>query len=153
MKKITKTLLITSILFVGANRVKAQPINTAFNNDKLYECIIERYNKENDTTYDINHNLTDEELNNISYLTCSEEEKITDYTGIEKLTSLRKLWVSVATETLDLSHNTNLEDIMLYDATLGAVEYVSVLKNFLCFITINTYPSIILLALIYFIGS
>lgn len=129
MKKILKTSILLFTMVIGTNKIEAQPINNAFNNDALYECIIERYNKENDTTYDVNHNLTDEELNNISYLTCSDYAEITDYTGIEKLTSLTKIWVSVDVETLDLSHNTNLEDITLFDYGISAVESVSVLKN------------------------
>lgn len=131
MKKIFKTSILLFTMVIGVNKIEAQPVNTAFNDDELYECIIERYNKENDTTYDISHNLTDEELNNIEYLTCSDnlEKRISDYTGIEKLTSLKKIWISVATESLDLSHNLNLEDIMLYNFAQSAVDYVSVLKN------------------------
>ncbi len=122
----SKIFLASSIcLIIGVKNVYAKPIDTAFVDDKFYECVIKNYNLENSTNFTVEDNLTEKnaEFSTIEHLTCPNME-ITDITGIEKLTSLQTINLSnnaitnIKTmpaeilEELDLSYN-NIKEMTL----------------------------------------
>ncbi len=84
-----------------------------FNDEDLYSCVLTALgNTFSDT-------ITDEILANLTSLTCSydsNDRKISDTTGIEKLTGLSSLTLTnIEPTSIDLSHNTALEAIEFYN--------------------------------------
>ena len=104
-------------IIIEANTYKT-PANNAFKDENFYKCVVDAYNKENDTTLGYDVNLTEEQLNNITGLYCDSnndnEKKITDISGIEKIKNL--LYVSLTRNDLtnvDLHNNVLLKSIYL----------------------------------------
>ena len=138
MKKIklklnNKTKIIFSILVIGiivptfivcafykptklnkyiASTLYKEENNIYFNDNTLYNCIIDAYNKENNTTNPYTYSLSLEELSSIKEVTCRGDElseeafKVSDLTGIDKLENLEYLEIpnNFLTE-VDLSKN------------------------------------------------
>lgn len=92
-KKIATALVLCS--FLAITKVQAQPVNTAFKDDRFYACVIDNFNSENGAAKDTTYNLSQQELETIEHLVCSNEG-ITNITGIETMTAL---------QTIDLSNN------------------------------------------------
>ena len=145
MKKIklklnNKTKIIFSILVIGiivptfivcafykptklnkyiASTLYKEENNIYFNDNTLYNCIIDAYNKENDTTKPYTYSLSLEELSSIKEVTCrgdelSEEAKVLDLTGIDNLENLEYLEIpNNLLKEIDLSKNTKLKTLYL----------------------------------------
>ena len=48
------------------------PVNNAFTDNQFYSCVVNSYNKENDTNYGYDYNLSDEQLASIKDVNCNE---------------------------------------------------------------------------------
>ncbi len=155
MKKIklklnNKTKIIFSILVIGiivptfivcafykptklnkyiASTLYKEENNIYFNDNTLYNCIIDAYNKENNTTNPYTYSLSLEELSSIKEVTCRGDElseeafKVSDLTGIDKLENLEYLEIpnNFLTE-VDLSKNTKLKTLYLGGNQLEALD-------------------------------
>ena len=99
-----------------ASKIYSSPANNAFTDDNFYKCVVDAYNKENETSLPYTTDLNDEQLKTITKLSCnglykSKEDKIKSATGIEKLTALTYLDVTDNQLTeLDVSKNKLLTD-------------------------------------------
>ena len=100
-----------------ATKVYSSPANKAFTDDNFYKCVIDEYNKDHSTKLPYTTNLSDEQLKTITRLNCdgykkSDEEKIKNVDGLEKLTALTDLNVNENKLTnLDVSENTALREL------------------------------------------
>lgn len=107
-----------------ASKIYSSPANNAFTDDNFYKCVIDAYNKENETSLPYTTDLSDEQLKTITKLSCnglykSKEDKIKSATGIEKLTALTYLDVTDNQLTeLDVSKNTALKTLEVYNNKL-----------------------------------
>ena len=122
MKKVNKILLVVfTIMF--CNKVLAAPVNTSFNDDAFYECIIIKLNTDGfNSVYDrdtTTHVVTKEELESISVLKCNESS-IKDTKGIELLTNLTDLNLSDnSINAIDLSKNLKINNLLLSNNNLN----------------------------------
>ena len=112
-----------------ASKIYSSPANNAFTDDNFYKCVVDAYNKENETSLPYTTNLSDEQLETITKLSCnglykSKEDKIKSATGIEKLTVLTYLDVrdNQLTE-LDVSKNKLLTDNMILSSSSLSERY------------------------------
>lgn len=93
------------------------PANLAFDDINFYKCVVDVYNVKNGTSVEYTVNLTDEELESITELICSndgksDEYKITSVVGIEKLTSLTSVNLSYnLLNFIDVSAITGVESL------------------------------------------
>ena len=93
------------------------PEASDFNNEVLYKCVIDEYNKNHaDSEKDTSYKLTQDELESITTLTCegsTKGGKITSLKGLEKLTNLTdlKLYYIDNEETIDLTALTKLKNV------------------------------------------
>ena len=100
-----------------ATKIYSSPANKAFTDDNFYKCVIDEYNKDHSTKLPYTTNLSDEQLKTITRLNCdgykkSDEEKIKNVDGLEKLTALTDLNVNENKLTnLDVSENTALREL------------------------------------------
>ena len=100
-----------------ATKVYSSPANKAFTDDNFYKCVVDAYNKDHGTKLPYTTNLSDEQLKTITRLNCdgykkSDEEKIKNVDGLEKLTALTDLNVNENKLTnLDVSENTALREL------------------------------------------
>lgn len=124
MKKIKKILLVVlTIMFL--NKVSAAPINTSFNDDAFYDCIIVKLNTDGfNSLHDrdsATHVATKEELESITVLKCNESE-IKDVKGIELLPNLAELNLSDnSISTIDLAKNVKLTNLLLSNNNLSSI--------------------------------
>ena len=51
-----------------ATKIYSSPANNAFTDDNFYKCVVDAYNKENKTSLPYTTNLSDEQLETISFL-------------------------------------------------------------------------------------
>ena len=115
-----------------ATKVYSSPANKAFTDDNFYKCVVDAYNSKNKTSLPYTTNLSDEQLETITVLDCdmfnkSDEEKIKNVDGLEKLTALNWLYVSYNQLTeLDVSKNTTLT---ILDADNNQLTKLDVSKN------------------------
>ena len=79
MKKIIGGVIIFTAMFFLPSIVNAAPANPTFTDDEFYACVVDNYNKENDTDYGYDTNLTDEQLESIQSLYCVSEENVLGY--------------------------------------------------------------------------
>ena len=128
-----------------ATKVYSSPANKAFTDDNFYKCVVDAYNSENKTSLPYTTNLSDSQLGSIKKLSCngyykSDEEKIKNTNGLEKLTALTYLSVGGNQLTeLDVSNNTALTYLNVTTNQLTslnvssntALTYLSVSKNHL----------------------
>ena len=101
-----------------ATKIYSSPANKAFTDDNFYKCVVDAYNKKNNTSLPYTTNLSDEQLKTITELSCRaccnkpDNEKIKSIDGLEKLTALTYLNVEDNQLTsLDVSKNTALEGL------------------------------------------
>ena len=91
-----------------ASNIYKTPANSAFHDDKFYQCVVDRYNSDNHTSIPYTTSLTDSQLEKIKKLSC-RRKSITDASGLEKLIALTGLAVSGNQLTnIDVSKNTSL---------------------------------------------
>lgn len=131
MKKIIGGVIIFTVMFFLPSIVNAAPANPAFTDDEFYACVVDNYNKENDTDYGYDTNLTDAQLESIQSLYCVSEENVLGYpvhtfvntTGIEKMTGLTNIGVMGQRMTaIDLSQNTNLTYVGFANTLLQSLD-------------------------------
>ena len=131
MKKIIGGVIIFTAMFFLPSIVNAAPANPAFTDDEFYACVVDNYNKENDTDYGYDTNLTDEQLESIQSLYCVSEENVLGYpvhtfvntTGIEKMTGLTNVGMMGQRMTaIDLSQNTNLTYVGFANTLLQSLD-------------------------------
>lgn len=104
-------------LFANANDMESK----YFDDENLYECVIDNYNKANGTSKTYEDNLNNDELSSITSLSCSDID-IENTNGIEKLTNLTELYFhNIRFELIDLTQNTNLSTIDLNGSSVNAV--------------------------------
>lgn len=119
-------------LLKGTSAISDVPPNESFNDMEFYRCVVEEYNNENDTNYDYaTYSLTDEQLANISELNCGkvyvQDLKIKSTDGIEKMTSLAKLFLhNNEITSIDISKNILLEELRL---DRNQLSYLDLTKN------------------------
>lgn len=100
-----------------ASKIYSSPANNAFTDDNFYKCVVDAYNSENKTSLPYTTNLSDEQLETISFLKCSgykkkTSERIYNLNGIEKLDNVKSLIILYQNITnLNLSKNLKLERI------------------------------------------
>ena len=111
------------------SRTYGTPANSAFKDDTFYKYVVMGYNSTvpqyEEVSYDTN--LTDEQLARIKeiafYGSLHEDEKITDTSGIEKLTSLKSLAITdTDLLSIDLSNNISLTKVRLYGNNLTNID-------------------------------
>ncbi len=103
----------TTINKLISNKLYKETVSSYFNDTNFYNCIIDAYNKENNTNKPYTYNLSESELASIKNVSCNYKE-ITDTTGIEKLVNLTSLNLQYNSLTeLDVSKNTNLTSLGL----------------------------------------
>lgn len=128
MKKIIGGVIIFTAMFFLPSIVNAAPANPAFTNDAFYSCVVNAYNRENDTDYGYDTNLTDEQLATIKELQCNNIEdninypNLTNMTGVEKLTGLGYVSV-IGTDLMsaDLSQNPNVHEMHFKNNNLKTI--------------------------------
>ena len=128
MKKIIGGVIIFTTMFFLPSIVNAAPANPAFTNDAFYSCVVNAYNRENDTDYGYDTNLTDEQLATIKELQCNNIEdninypNLTNMTGVEKLTGLGYVSV-IGTDLMsaDLSQNPNVHEMHFKNNNLKTI--------------------------------
>ena len=97
-----------------ATKIYSSPANNYFTDENFYKCVVDAYNKENSTSLPYTTSLSDSQLGSIKKLSCdgyykSDEEKIKNTNGLEKLTALTYLSVGGNQLTnIDVSNNTAL---------------------------------------------
>ncbi len=100
------------------------PANPSFNDDALYECIVDEYERESGNPTSYSANLTDAQLQSITKLEC-KNKGISNVKGLEKLTNL---------EELNLSNN-NVSSFTYYPSGGGApvfiLQYLTKIKKFI----------------------
>ena len=104
---------------------KGEPANSYFDDEVFYKAVIDAYNKENKTNLPYTTNLTDEQLKSIKSVSYDGafSEKIKSTTGIEKLTSLTDLDLSVNNiSSIDLSKNTALKELNLNVNNINSID-------------------------------
>ena len=147
MKKVSKKILISSSLvlltLVGvtlcidyaffkptkinsfiASKIYKTPANTAFTDENFYKCVIDAYNSNNNASVAYTESLTDEQLETIKHLNCngynkSDEEKIINVNGLEKLVNITELYLTDNLITnIDLSNNKKIQELRIDDNKL-----------------------------------
>ena len=132
-------LLIINYAFLKPKKVESlienksyqTPANKYFDDDKLYECVIDSYNiymlavSNNFDPIDINKSLSDEELAKIKSLSCNQKG-IESTKGIEKLTNIEKIELSGnSIAEIDLSQNKKLITVHLQENFLDSIDLSS----------------------------
>ena len=150
---LTKPTKINSFI---ASKIYKMPANTAFIDENFYKCVVDAYNKINETNVAYTESLTDEQLKSITSLECSgygktKTEKIINLNGIEKLVNITylDLYDNDLTE-IDLSGNTKLTELYIeinHLKTLNlnnaeSLEYLDVSSNDLDSLIINGASSL-----------
>ena len=113
-----------------ASKIYSSPANNAFTDDNFYKCVVDAYNKKNNTSLPYTTNLSDEQLKTITNLNCvgtGTNEKIESTNGLEKLTALNYLYVGDNQLTeIDVSKNTALTHL---DVSSNQLVNLDVSKN------------------------
>ena len=111
-----------------AYKLYKEPASSAFTDQNFYNCVVDSYNRKNRTSLPYTTNLTDEQLQEIEEVSCSgyqktQSELIVSTTGLEKLTSLKKLNLSNNRITeIDLSNNESLIELSLRNNDLEEID-------------------------------
>ena len=111
-----------------ATKIYSSPANNYFTDENFYKCVVDAYNKENSTSLPYTTSLSDSQLGSIKKLVCygywkSDEEKIINTSGLEKLTSLTSLNVgSNQLTSIDVSKNTSLTSLTVDNNQLTSLD-------------------------------
>ena len=96
-------------------------INANFNDQKFYACIVDSYNKSNNTEYIYSDILTFDQLELIESIKCMQYG-IYDITGIEHLVGLKNIELLYENVyNADFSYNTELESISIVSSVLQTI--------------------------------
>ena len=117
------SLILSGLLFINYNMTRPTklnkiiaskynaPANSAFDDQNFYNCVVDKYNSNASKKISYTTNMSDTQLKSMDGLSCSNK-KITSTKGIEKLTNLTELSVSLNQLTsIDVSNNINLTDL------------------------------------------
>lgn len=116
MNKRKVFVAILFCLIIGMGRVDAQTIKSYFKDENFWKCLRSNYNVEDNT------DENDFDLSIIVNLNCFDRE-ISDASGIEKLSSLKNLYLQRNNlTTIDLSKNTLLKILDLSDNTFETID-------------------------------
>ncbi len=118
-------LFVTAFaMLLCINGVKAK--QTIIVDENLNKCVVDKYNKDNETEISYETGLTEDQLSTIKELSCVAKD-IEDTTGIEKLTSLETLNLyGNKIQNIDLSKNVNLKSL---DIQYNLIKLVDVRNN------------------------
>ena len=100
-----------------ATNIYKEPANKYFDDDNFYRCVVDAYNRENNTSIPYTQSLSDSQLGSIKRVECngfrvSDDTKVKSAKGVEKLTALTSLdvgWNQLT--TIDVSNNTALTNL------------------------------------------
>lgn len=110
----------TEINKIIASSLYKEPANNVFVDQNFYNCAIDEYNTLKNEGIAYTDSLTDEQLKEVTELVCSG---VTNLSGIEKMTSLKKLSLdSSELLSVDLTLNSELESLTLVDNTLSQID-------------------------------
>ena len=115
---------------LGSNVFAAESVHPDFDDSRFYSCVVEAYNNKTGSSKDYTTDiLTDAELGQITILDCSkgplaaEADKISDVTGLGKMTNLANLNLEGnQIESIDLSKNTELTYLNVYKNHLNSLD-------------------------------
>lgn len=152
-KKIVYSALAVTALALPVSALAVNKINSledtyaatmpaSFNDQNFYDCVLAEFQSEFPNETVASTGLTDAQLAKIAELTCSgqdkaDEEKISDVTGLNKMTSLTKLGLSFQ----------NLSEIDITSNT--ALTYLAISKNNISSIDVARNTSLATLAMSY----
>ena len=98
------------------------PANKAFTDQNFYNCVINGYNSENNTSLAYTTNLSKNQLASIQVINC-DESSVKSTNGLDLLTGLKKLYASKNEFTnIDISKNTNLEVLIISSNKLTSLD-------------------------------
>ena len=121
----------TFILGKGIGGTYANPVNSDFDDNNFYECVINQLNKDNinnKTDRTTEWVVTDDELSKLTTLSCSgkdkdDSKKIVSTKGLSKMTNLTKLELQYNKITsVDVTKNTLLTHLDLGGNKLTSVD-------------------------------
>ena len=100
-----------------ATNIYKKPANKYFDDDNFYKCVVDAYNRENNTSIPYTQSLSDSQLGSIKWVDCSGYNKsdnvlVKSAKGVEMLTALKWLdmnWNRLT--TLDVSKNIALKEL------------------------------------------
>lgn len=126
-------LLVPVMVFAVSDSVSAVTYvipdgYTTIVDPNLYDCVVAKFKREFSSESIPDTGLTDEQLGRMPSLSCSgydkaDSEKITDTTGVEKMTSLTSLSLNYHNiVSIDLSNNTALTSLSLLDNRLSLID-------------------------------
>ena len=100
-----------------ATNIYKEPANKYFDDDNFYKCVVDAYNRENNTSIPYTQSLSDSQLGSIKWVDCSGYNKsdnvlVKSAKGVEMLTALKWLdmnWNRLT--TLDVSKNIALKEL------------------------------------------
>lgn len=121
-------IVVTVSLPKGTMANNETPANSAFDDINFYKCVVDAYNEKNETSLDYTTSLNDEQLQNITEITCSnegksDEDKISSVSGIEKLTSLTLIDLSYNLLTsIDVSKIIDLKSLDVSNNKLTSID-------------------------------
>jgi len=123
MRKILFTFFI-SVMFLIPSSTFAAPVNPAFVDEEFYKCVVDNYNSNNNENYEYDINLTDEELNTIERLNCSNSKyKVTYVTGLNKLENLTYMDINnFDIDTIDVSNNKKLTFLSVTESNITSID-------------------------------
>ena len=109
-----------------ATNIYKEPANKYFDDDNFYKCVVNAYNRENNTSIPYTQSLSDSQLGSIKTVKCdgyNNNTKVKSAKGIEKLTALTRL-VAYGNQltTLDVSNNTALTELEVSGNQLTTID-------------------------------
>ena len=122
-------------LFGSQNTFAKVAVNTAFEDERFYQCVVTAYNNKEGEDKDYQTDvLTDAELLKVTSLDCDNKRaedinKIASVTGLEKLTNLTSLKLyGNQIESIDLSKNTELLELDIRFNKLNSLDITNNVK-------------------------
>ena len=111
-----------------ATNIYKEPANKYFDDDNFYKCVVDAYNRENNTSIPYTQSLSDSQLGSIKRVECngfrvSDDTKVKSAKGVEKLTALTSLdvgWNQLT--TIDVSNNTALTELYVQGNQLTTID-------------------------------
>ena len=138
-----------------ATKIYDTPANSYFDDENFYKCVVYAYNNENGTNLPYTADLDESQLSKINSVSCDHgwaygcdkgicdftiSDKLSDLSGLEKLTNLKYLSLSGhSLMQLDIDNNNKLETLI---ASRNELETIN-LKNNIYLQTIDLSDNVI----------